>query len=253
MQDIIQDKLKEIEVKENIRILHAVESGSRAWGFSSIDSDYDVRFIYIRKIEDYLKLNKTRDVIEWQLDEVYDINGWDLIKALRLVHNANPTFFEWAHSPIIYKTTDDFMKIYEVTKEFFSIRKALYHYFNTAKMNYQLICEKDQVKLKRYFYVLRPLLACLWIMEFNTIPPILFSELCDKMLDVEVKHIVQKYLLQKTQHPESHLIEHNKTLEKYIEIKLEEINCAIKNYPDLKQNWDNLNNLFVEILNSQEN
>ena len=85
MRDIINEineKLDEIERTEGVRVLHAVESGSRAWGFASLDSDYDVRFVYVRPKEDYLRLDEPRDVIEWQLDEVLDINGWDLIKAV---------------------------------------------------------------------------------------------------------------------------------------------------------------------------
>lgn len=91
MRKIIETKLKEIEKKENVRIIYAVESGSRAWGFASPDSDYDVRFIYVRPKDYYLRLDKTKDVIEWQLDETFDINGWDLQKALRLLHGSNPT------------------------------------------------------------------------------------------------------------------------------------------------------------------
>ena len=75
VQQIIPAKLEEIEQRENVRILHCVESGSRAWGFASPDSDYDVRFIYARPVEFYLRLEKNRDVIEWQLDETLDING----------------------------------------------------------------------------------------------------------------------------------------------------------------------------------
>lgn len=105
MIDLIQNKIKEIEQEENVEVILAVESGSRAWGFESVDSDYDVRFIYIRKKEDYLKLNPPRDVIEWQLDEVLDINGWDLSKTLKLLYKSNPTVFEWLSSPIIYKKT----------------------------------------------------------------------------------------------------------------------------------------------------
>ena len=86
-------KLQEMEEKENIRILLAVESGSRAWGFASPDSDYDVRFIYVRKKEDYLRLDERRDVVEGQLDDVFDINGWDVKKALRLLYKSNPTVF----------------------------------------------------------------------------------------------------------------------------------------------------------------
>ena len=93
--DEIQMKLKEIEEQEHVTILHAVESGSRAWGFASPDSDYDVRFIYVRTMEDYLRLDEPRDVIEWQMDEVLDINGWDLRKTLKHFHRGNATLFEW--------------------------------------------------------------------------------------------------------------------------------------------------------------
>ena len=92
--ETIQQKLDAIEQKEHVQILHAVESGSRAWGFASPDSDYDVRFIYVRREEDYLRLGKQRDVIEWQLDETLDINGWDLQKALRLMYGSNPTLLD---------------------------------------------------------------------------------------------------------------------------------------------------------------
>ena len=100
----IQGKLREIENKENIKILLAAESGSRAWGFASPDSDYDVRFIYLRRTKDYLRLDGLKDTIDWQLDEVLDINGWDLKKALIHFKKGNATLFEWANSPVIYKT-----------------------------------------------------------------------------------------------------------------------------------------------------
>lgn len=111
MRKIIETKLKEIEKKENVRIIYAVESGSRAWGFASPDSDYDVRFIYVRPKDYYLRLDKTKDVIEWQLDETFDINGWDLQKALRLLHGSNPTLFEWNNSSTQYKTIEDWTMI----------------------------------------------------------------------------------------------------------------------------------------------
>lgn len=109
---VITEKLNEIEEKENVKILHAVESGSRAWGFASPDSDYDVRFIYVRKKEDYLTLCEKSDVIEWQLDETLDINGWDLKKALQLFHKSNATLFEWSNSPIVYRISKSLKHIY---------------------------------------------------------------------------------------------------------------------------------------------
>lgn len=106
MRKKIQTQLRRIEEEENIKILLAVESGSRAWGFASPDSDYDVRFIYIRRMEDYLKLEKVQDVIELPMDDVLDMNGWDLQKTLRLLYKSNPTLFEWFSSPIVYQETE---------------------------------------------------------------------------------------------------------------------------------------------------
>ena len=101
MRKTILEKLETIEKIENVRIIHCVESGSRAWGFDSPDSDYDVRFVYVRPRDFYLRLDKTRDVIEWQLDDTLDINGWDVAKTLGLLHKSNPTVFEWNASPIV--------------------------------------------------------------------------------------------------------------------------------------------------------
>ena len=145
MKELIQQKLNEIEAKEHVRILHCVESGSRAWGFASPDSDYDVRFIYVRRVEDYLLLEKTKDVIEWQLDDTLDINGWDLQKALRLLHKSNPTLFEWNNSPIVYRTTDDWQRLSATINEYFQEKAALYHYLSTAKKNYREYLKGDTV------------------------------------------------------------------------------------------------------------
>ena len=118
VNEIIPAKLEEIERRENVKIIHCIESGSRAWGFASPDSDYDVRFIYVRPLDHHLRLEKTRDVIEWQLDDTLDINGWDLQKALRLLHSSNPTLFEWNSSTIVYKTTPQWAAISAVIGRF---------------------------------------------------------------------------------------------------------------------------------------
>ena len=121
--ETIKQKLIEIEKKENVRIIYACESGSRAWGFASEDSDYDVRFVYVRQNQDYLRLDDTRDVIEAELNDVYDISGWDVQKLLRLLMKSNPTIFEWAASPIVYRTSEDWNKVKAVLNEYFQIDK----------------------------------------------------------------------------------------------------------------------------------
>ena len=120
IKELILDELKKIEKQHGVRILHAVESGSRAWGFASPDSDYDVRFVYVRPAADYIRLDETQDVIEWKLDETLDINGWDLKKALRQFARGNPTLFEWSFSPVVYLTTPDWKKVSETAKAYFS-------------------------------------------------------------------------------------------------------------------------------------
>lgn len=123
MKNIIEEKLNEIEKNEEVKILLAVESGSRAWGFPSPDSDYDVRFIYLRKLNEYLKLETIKDVIEWQLDDVLDINGWDIKKVLQLMFKSNPSIIEWLSSPIVYRETVEANALRVLSKEYLSLFK----------------------------------------------------------------------------------------------------------------------------------
>lgn len=249
MKELIKLKLKEIEKRENVKILHCVESGSRAWGFASPDSDYDVRFIYVRPKEFYLRLDKTRDVIEWQLDDTLDINGWDISKALRLLHKSNPTLFEWDSSPIVYKTTDEWSKISDIINQYFVSKSGLYHYLSMAKGNYREYLKGDTVRLKKYFYVLRPLLACIWILAEGTPPPMLFSTLIDKYLDESIKPDVEKLLELKVNKPEMDEGKRLDILNEYIDQNIKEIESKIRFLPSTQDNgWEELNSVFLSCL-----
>lgn len=249
MKEIIVEKLIEIEEKENVHVIHAVESGSRAWGFASPDSDYDVRFIYVRPREFYLKLEKTRDVIEWQLDETLDINGWDLQKALRLLHISNPTLFEWNNSPIVYKTTGKWAEIRLEINNYFSAKSGLYHYLSTANSNYQEFLKGDMVKLKKYFYVIRPLLACKWILDKECPPPMLFTELVKAELKADMKPIIDDLLRIKMNTPEMGEGKRIDKLNEYIETNLVLLKDTIDAMPqEYKANWSRLNELFLSIV-----
>ena len=179
MEALIRKKLKEIEQREGCRILLAVESGSRAWGFASPDSDYDVRFIYVRPKESYLRLDRVRDVIEVPISGDLDINGWGIDKTLKLLHKSNPTVFEWFSSPIIYRTSEFAERFKPIMRKYFSSKSGLWHYLHMAEGNYREFLHGDMVKAKKYFYVLRPILACLWILEKGTPPPMQFVELME--------------------------------------------------------------------------
>ena len=246
MEKIILEKIKEIEEKENVRVIMAIESGSRAWGFESPDSDYDVRFVYVRQLEDYLRLEKVRDVIEWQLDDVLDINGWDLKKALQLMHDSNPTIFEWCASPIVYKDSAYFDKLKELRHSYFSCKKSLYHYWHMASNNYQNYLQGDQVKIKKYFYVIRPLLAAKWIIDKGTQPPMLFSELVEAELPGELKGIINNLLDMKQKMPEMGFASKIKELDEFIEAELEAVKKAADEAENLKNDWGALDNYFNE-------
>ncbi len=249
MRGIILEKLKEIEEKENVRIIHCIESGSRAWGFASPDSDYDVRYIYVRPREYYLRLDKTRDVIEWQLDDVLDINGWDIQKALRLLHKSNPTVFEWNNSPVIYKTTDEWQEISRIIAEYFSSKSGLWHYLSMAKSNYRGYLRTEQVKLKKYFYVLRPILACQWILDKKSPPPMLFEELVRAEADEKIQGYIDSLLKMKINTPEKKLINRIEELNTFIEEQLGLIEEKIKELPEeCEKNWDELNKIFLKII-----
>ena len=249
ISNLISNKLTEIEESEGVRILHAVESGSRAWGFPSPDSDYDVRFIYVRPVDYYLRLEKTRDVIEWQLDETLDINGWDLQKAFRLLHGSNPTFFEWNQSPIVYRSTDLWTRMQGEFDRFFLLKPGLCHYLNMATNNFKDSPKGDEVKLKKYFYVLRPLLACRWILHQKSPSPMLFSELVEAELDRELVPFLDDLLQRKMISSELGVGARIPQLDAYIETSFAELDEIIRSLPrERKPDWSDLNALFRDIL-----
>ncbi len=249
MNELIEEKLKEIELSENVRILHAVESGSRAWGFASRDSDYDVRFFYVRPREHYLSLQKTRDVIELPINPVLDINGWDLCKALRLLYDANPTLFEWMVSPIIYRQTEFAAILRPLLFRYFSSRKGLHHYISMAERNYRDYLKGDMVRAKKYFYVLRPVLACRWIFERQAPPPMLFSELVESQLEEEMKPLVAELLELKMNSPEVREIPRMEPLNRYLDLSIADIRERLQHIaPTPNAGWEPLNELFRSIV-----
>jgi predicted nucleotidyltransferase len=246
---IIPEKLAEIEAKENVKILYCVESGSRAWGIASPDSDFDVRFIYIRPKEHYLRLDKTRDVIEWQLDDTLDINGWDLQKALILLYKSNPTIFEWDNSPVVYKMTPEWEMISSKIKSYFQEKPILYHYLSLAKKTYNEYLTGEMVRLKKYFYALRPILACKWIIDKNSPPPMPFSQLANLYLDEKIAPHVQELLHLKMDIPEVGKSKRIEIINDYIKSSITEIETMLNNYQDKdSRGWDELNSIFLDIL-----
>ena len=249
MRKVISEKLKQIEIQENVRILHAVESGSRAWGFESPNSDFDVRFVYVRPRDYYLKLERTRDVLEFPINDLLDINGWDLQKALRLLHRSNPTLLEWFKSPVVYKETDFSHELITLMQNYFSAKSCLYHYLNMANGNYREYLRGEMVRAKKYFYVLRPLLACRWILRTNTPPPMLFSDLVAADLPTQLNESVQELLRIKMEVPEMKLIPRVNEINAFIEEEIPRIKEQIGSLPEERgKGYEELNELFLKYL-----
>lgn len=179
----ITARLSAIEIEHGVRVLFACESGSRGWGFASPDSDYDVRFIYVHALPWYLQVHAQRDVIELPISGELDINGWELRKALGLLKKGNATLIEWLDSPVVYRADAAFVTaIRDAAEQTHRAERSFHHYVHMARRNYREYLRGDTVRLKKYLYVLRPLLATLWIEQGRGIAPMPFQELVDAMV-----------------------------------------------------------------------
>jgi uncharacterized protein len=181
MWNRIDRELGAIEQEDNVRILLAVESGSRAWRFPSPDSDYDVRFIYVRPIDSYLSIEPPRDVIERPSDGVLDINGWDLRKALQLLVRSNAVLVEWLTSPVRYRDAGAPAKrMHDLTRETCYLPAVAYHYDRLARRSLDdILSFNGPVRLKTYCYALRPVLALMWTRRHGEPPPMDMSSLLE--------------------------------------------------------------------------
>jgi predicted nucleotidyltransferase len=178
MKSAIKKELENLEKQDGFTILFACESGSRAWGFPSRDSDYDVRFIYIHPQNRYLSIEDKKDHLEIPITDNLDINGWDIRKALSLLWRSNATLFEWLQSPIIYCSRHNFRdELFQLAKEYFSIRDTMNHYLGLTKKSLLSNPGENEIGLKQYFYILRPLLAAVWMVKYREIPPMEFHHL----------------------------------------------------------------------------
>ncbi|MDF3822420.1 nucleotidyltransferase domain-containing protein [Leptospira sp. 96542] len=251
----ILNKLTSIEKEFDVEILLAVESGSRAWGFESLDSDYDVRFIYKHPVNWYLNILPKRDVIEIPIVDLMDYNGWDLKKAFFLMNKSNPVLFEWLRSPIVYKKNQEFSNLFfNISNEYFSELSTIYHYLHMAKKNYREFLKKDMVKAKKYFYVLRPLLACMWVENKRSSPPMEFEILINQFLDNKsVKSEIDNLLFKKRSGLELGEIPRIDILNSFIENKIEYFDQLAINYDSkTKPDAEKMNFAFQSILNIKQ-
>lgn len=179
---LIQARLARVEAEHGVRILYAAEGGSRNWGYAAPDSDYDVRFVYLHPAPWY-EFGGQRDVIELPLADGLDISGWELRKALRLTLGGNAALLEWLASPQVYRQHPAACRVLrELGPEHFAGEAAYWHYLAVARKNYRGRKLEQQLRLKKYLYVLRPLLAAQWVKARRRPPPLALEELAAQTL-----------------------------------------------------------------------
>jgi predicted nucleotidyltransferase len=198
----VDARLQAIREAQNVKILLAIESGSRAWGFPSPDSDYDCRFLFVRKADDYLSLFEKRDVIETPLEGEMDVNGWDLKKSLKLLLKGNAVVIEWLTSPIIYGGDEQFRRdMTRLAEEIVERSLVARHYLHLGvRQRHAYFADGKEVALKKIFYALRPAAALRWLRLHpnKSVAPMHFPTLMDEIaVPKAVAEIVSRLIEQK--------------------------------------------------------
>src|ERR1051326_2292146 len=244
---IIKQKLQSLQHERGVKILFACESGSRAWGFPSPGSYYDVRFIYAHHLEWYLSLNEHNDVIELPINRDLDINGWDVRKALCLLAKHNAVLFEWMQSPIVYSSNEAFEKEWNaLAPSFFNPIAAMHHYLSMSKKYLEECTQGQQVKLKKYLYCLRTTLAASWIAKNSSIPPMELVNLMELVKDEKllVENIREIIRLKATKE-ESYHHPKEKALEEFLFATIGHCEKVAPSLTGAKGDMTALNDLFI--------
>lgn len=221
MRERVLEELARLERECDVSVLYACESGSRAWGFASPDSDYDVRFVYVARPEWYLRVDEPRDVIERPLSDELDVSGWELRKALRLLRKSNPTLLEWLDSPLVYRSEErTTAELRRLAETFYCPRATRQHYLSMAKKNFRGYLQGEEVRYKKYLYVLRPLLAVRWIDQGRGRPPMAFHALLATLDDPALLAEIDELLALKRQAAETAYGPRRQALHAFIEKQL---------------------------------
>ena len=247
MRLLVPQRLTELEAEQGIRVLLAVEAGSRARGIASPVSDFDVRFLYVRPKEDYLRLEGIRDVVEQPVDDTWDLAGWDISKTLRLLHSGNTQIWEWLHSPTVYWDRDFRERFLDLMEGQFSRRTMAAYYLNVTRAHLKR-AQGDSIKVKLYLYIAQYLMAAKYVLDQGRFPPMDFRQLVTPLPEPFHSEVLQ-LLRQKLEHPEEPLTDRREDLLVYLEQETETAEQQLRQLPrEVARGWEELNSFFLELL-----
>ncbi len=248
----INEALRRIEEKEEVRVIYACESGSRAWGFESTDSDYDVRFIYVHPLDWYLSIDDQQEIIEMPVDGKLDINGWDIRKSLNLLRKSNAVLLEWLTSPVTYCKHDLHAGLLaELAQKAFMPGFSCRHYLGMATGSLAGCQTVGKVKIKSYLYAIRPVLCCKWIVTYRKQPPMLFTDLVAEFLpdqNSELRQYIDQIVRIKKGADEGICVERSPLFEDYLYSQLAALQTLIPENPP-KLRIEEFNRVFRAIVN----
>ncbi|MCX6181238.1 MAG: nucleotidyltransferase domain-containing protein [Bacteroidetes bacterium] len=251
MKNRIEQEIKRIEEQYKVKVLFACETGSRAWGFPSPDSDYDVRMLYKHESDWYLSINEKDETIEYMSeDKEIDVSGWDIRKSLQLLRKSNGALLERIQSPIVYRATDGFVEIFREAAERSYIPIAtMHHYLNMAKSSFRDIEHEESTKLKRLFYALRGALACKWILDKDVMPPIEFKFMLDELaFDFQIKARIKELIELKSGKNEDYIHPREVELITFIKMLLDEADAKANTLAGRQDKYFDLDEVFRKLL-----
>jgi predicted nucleotidyltransferase len=252
MEKIIKSRIENLEKEKDIKILFACESGSRAWGFPSPDSDYDVRIFYLKKKNTYLSIKESETQITLPNNDKLDLSGWDLQKTLALLFKSNATPFEWIQSPIIYLDLNGFKDgFWQFCQEYANPKTLINHYLGIAKgaLEYS---QNGNLNIKKFFYVVRPILAAKWVVECNNVPPMNIKPLSN-LMNAEEKALLYELIEIKGQCFEKSGFEIPSLLTNFINSEIKILDKKAKLMTGNHCKIDKLDEFFVKTLEQYDN
>ena len=243
MYTLVPQKLREIEKEYGIRVLYAAESGSRAWGTCLEDSDFDIRFIYIRPLESYLKLEEEKDVLEFPISEGWDMCGWDIRKLLKLLHHANSQIYEWFASPVVYVDEGFSQRIRPLLEGYFSVKTTCYHYLHQGDLKRKKAIHSPQPKVKHYLYILQHLSCTRWVLTRGEPVPVDYRAVTALLEDAPRK-AAEEILARKL--AGERFIDPEPWLDAWIEAERARLSEAVARLPqEEKPDWEPLDQFFL--------
>jgi predicted nucleotidyltransferase len=249
-QSILQ-KLHETEETYNVKIPLAIESGSRGWGFAATNADYDCRFLYVHERDWYLSVLERKEFIEYAVDEVFDIKGYDISRALKYIMKPQATIYEWISSNVVYIRNEPILaKLQELALEFFNPIPISYHYLSLAKRMFSEINDVETAKIKKYFYILRPVAKLNFIQQHGKMPYMEYDRtLAEIDLDPKIFSAIQELKAKKMVAREHDLIPKFEPLIDYFQAELARFELCLKDMKHTKtKNYELADNVFRSII-----